>query len=81
MLDLCTLTLRCAHQLNFHTVSWIALFYYLAVDDTQLEVMNVDQCLASLNQRKDKYAANPTCVSSVSSELLIMCIYAFFMYS
>ncbi|XP_057549517.1 uncharacterized protein LOC130827710 isoform X2 [Amaranthus tricolor] len=33
-------------------------------NDTQLEEMNVDQCLASLNQRKDKYAANPTCVSS-----------------
>ena len=61
-----------------HTVSWINLSYYLSEDDTQLEEMNVDQCLASLNQRKDKYAANPTCVSSVSSELLVICVFMLF---
>ncbi|KNA15175.1 hypothetical protein SOVF_100310 isoform A [Spinacia oleracea] len=33
-------------------------------EDTHLEEMNVDQCLASLNAKKDCNTTNPTCISS-----------------
>jgi len=47
--------------------SLVCLHFRSADEVAGLEAMNVDQCFASLNKKRDCSVTYPTCVSSVSS--------------